>query len=147
MSDSSAVDNALSDKLRADATLTALMPDGVYIDEAPPGMKRFVLVSLVTTRDETMFEGRAFEDNLYLVKAVALSTVTADIKAAAARIDALLDPQPPAPPATLTIAGYHLMVMKRVSRERRTEVDDTDSAIRWQHRGGQYQVMVAPTTT
>jgi hypothetical protein len=27
---------------------------------------------------------------------------------------------------------------------RSTEVDETDSSIRWYHRGGRYQVMVAP---
>jgi hypothetical protein len=102
-------------------------------------------VSLVDEHDEPMFGGRAFEDAIYLVVARELSTVAVkNIKAAAARIDELLDPQPPLPPATLTIAGYGLMVSRRQSRVRSTEVDEDDSSIRWYHRGGRYQVMVAP---
>lgn len=146
MPDSQAVDQALVDRLLADSGVggvAALMPGGVYIDEAPAGSTQFVIVSLVTEHDEPIFGGRAHEDALYLVKAVELSTVgVKNIKAATARIDALLDPQPPLPPATLAIAGYGLMVMRRVERVRMTEVDGVDPSIRWQHRGGRYQVMV-----
>lgn len=141
MSDSSDVDNALLAKLGADSTLLALMPNGVYWDEAPPKMTQFVIVSLVDHHDEPMFGGRALEDALYLVKAVELSTVAVkNIKAAAARIDALLDD------GTLDPAGYGLMVMQREARIRITEVDGQDPTIRWQHRGGHYRVMVAPVT-
>jgi hypothetical protein len=54
-SDSSDVDNALVAKLGADSTLLALMPNGVYWDEAPQGSTRFVIVSLVDERDTAMF--------------------------------------------------------------------------------------------
>ncbi len=136
MPDSSDIDTALITKLQNDATLAALMPDGAYIDEAPDGKRQFVIVSLIDEHDEPMFGGRAFEDGLYLVKAVELSTVTTkNIKAAAARIDALLDN------GTLTITGYGLLTMRRESRIRMTEVDSVDSSIRWQHRGGRYQVV------
>lgn len=137
MSDSSAIDNAIVAKLLADSTLTALMPDGVYWEEANAGSKRFVIVSLVDSVDEPVFGGRAYEDSLYLVKAVALSTTGADIKAAAARIDTLLDE------GTLTITGYSFMTVHRESRIRITEVDDSDASIRWQHRGGHYRVQAA----
>jgi len=144
--DSSDIENAVIAKLAADATLTALMPDGVYFDVAPPGLTRFVVVSLVDPHDELVFAGRAIEDVLLLVKAVALSTVSANIKAAAARIDALLDPQPPAAPATLTVAGYHLMALYRdpdLPRVRITEDDGEDPSIRWQHRGGHYHAVMS----
>jgi hypothetical protein len=147
MADSSDVDQALVTKLQADAALAALMPAGafVFVDEAPPDSTQFVIVSLVDAHDEPIFGGRAFEDAVYLVKVVELSTVAVkNSKAAAARIDVLLDPQPPLAPATLTIAGYGLMVLRRVGRVRMTEVDGVDSSIRWYHRGGRYQVMVAP---
>lgn len=145
MSDSSDVDAALVALLQADSTLAALTPGGWFMDEAPAGLTQFGVVSLVDEHDEPMFGGRAFEDALYLVKVVELSTVAVKhAKAAAARIDALLDPQPPLPPATLTIPGYGLMVSRRESRVRSTEVDDVDSSIRWYHRGGRYRVMVAP---
>jgi len=137
--DSSDVDAALVAKLGADSALLALMPNGVYVDEAPPGMTRFVIVSLVDEHDEAEFGRRAIEDALYLVKAVALSTAGANIRAAAARIDALLED------GALTVAGYTHMTMHRVERVRVTEVDDLDATLRWQHRGGRYRVMVAPT--
>lgn len=138
MPDSSDVDNALVAKLGADTALLALMTNGVYWDDAPQGSTKFVVVSLVDEHDEPMFSGRAFEDATYLVKAVGLGAAGAEVKAAAARIDALLEN------GTLTVTGYALMTMRREARVRYTEVDDIDSSIRWQHRGGRYQVAVSP---
>lgn len=138
MADSSDIDNAIVAKLGADAALLAIATNGVYLDEAPPNSTKFVIVSLVDEHDEQMFGARAFEDALYLVKMVALSTSGANVKAAAARIDTLLND------GTLAPVGYRLMVMQRESRIRITEVDEVDASIRWQHRGGQYRVMVSP---
>jgi hypothetical protein len=137
MPDSSNVDAALTAKLLADATLMALATDGVYFDEATAGKTKFVILSLVTESDEPMFGARAFEDATYLVKYVELGTSGINAKAAAARIDVLLEQ------GTLTVTGYGLMVMRRVERVRYTEVDDVDSSIRWQHRGGRYQIVVS----
>lgn len=137
MSDSSDVDNALIAKLGADTALLAICSNGIYWDEAPPGSTKFVIVSLIEEHDEPQFGGRSFEEAMYLVKAVALSTAGADIKAAAARIDALLDG------GTLTVPGYTLMVMRRDSRIRMTDVDEIDTSKRWQHRGGRYQVVAS----
>jgi hypothetical protein len=135
MPDSSEVDAALSAKLLNDATLMAIMTDGVYFDEAAQGKTKFVIVSLIAEFDEPMFNARAFEDATYLVKAVAKSSSGADVKTAAARIDTLLEQ------GTMTITGYGLMAMRRIERVRYTEVDDQDPSIRWQHRGGRYQVV------
>jgi len=141
MPDSSDVDNALIAKLAADATLTALMPDGVFYDEAPAGSQRFVIVSLVDGHDEHQLPGvRAFEQATYLVKAVALSTSGGNVKSAAARVDALLDG------GALTVSDYLLMNMRRESRVRITEVDGADASIRWQHRGGRYEIWVCATS-
>lgn len=137
MSDSSDIDNALIAKLGADATLLALAPNGVYWGEAPPGSTRFVIVSLADAQDVPMFGGRAFEDALYLVKAVMLSTAGGDPKAAAARIDVLLDQQP------LTVSGYSVTIVRRETRERQTEVDGADASLRWFHRGGSYRVVAS----
>jgi len=145
VADSSAIDAALVTKLSSDATLLGLMPNGVYFDQAPPGSSRFVLISLVNSHDEPMMDAdRAFEEATYLVKAVGLSapSVTLPVNAmrdAAARIDALLEG------GTLTISGYGLMVMRRVESIRALEVDEADESIRWQHRGGMYEVVVSPT--
>ena len=138
MSDSSDIDNALVALLGADSALLALMPNGVYIDEAPPGATRFVIVSMVDAVDEPVFGGRAFEDVLYLVEPRALSTSGGNVKAAAARIGVLLEGQP------LTVSGYTWMTMHREGRSPlRTEVDDQDASIRWNRRGAYYRVQVA----
>ena len=59
------------------------------------------------------------------------------MKAAAARIDALLNG------GTLTVAGYTLMTMHRESRVREPEDDEENPSISWEHRGGNYRVMVS----
>lgn len=137
MPDSSDIDNALVAKLGADATLLGLCPNGVYFDEAPPGSSRFVIVSFVDEADVGSFGSRSHEDALYLVKAVMLSTSAGNIKSAAARIDDLLEN------GTLTVAGYSTMTMHREARVRITEVDELDTSIRWQHRGGHYRVVMS----
>jgi hypothetical protein len=134
MADSSLIDNGIVSLLGSDGTLLGLCPNGVYWDEAPPNSQRFVIVSLVDEHDIGTFRARAFEEGLYLVKAVMLSTAGGDIKAAAARIDTLLEQQ------TLTISGYAPVIVSRESRVRMTEVDDVDQSIRWFHRGGRYTV-------
>jgi hypothetical protein len=140
MPDSAVIDAALVSKLGSDATLLGYMTNGVYFDEAPPNSTRFVIISLVEESDERTFDGRSHEDAVYLVKAVALSTVAnaaTHTRNAAARIDALLDGQ------VLTATGYTHMAMHRENRIRFTEVDEEDSTIRWFHRGGQYRVVMS----
>lgn len=137
MPDSSDIDAALVAKLQADSALTTAMPDGVFFDEADQGKTKFVIVSLIEEHDEPTFNARAFEDTTYLVKAVAKGTSGTGVRTAAARIDVLLDGQP------LAVTGYSLMTMQRVERVRYTEVDDVDASIRWQHRGGRYQVVMS----
>jgi hypothetical protein len=139
--DSSDIDNALVAKLGADATLLALLPNGAYMDEAPPGATRFVIVSLVEAPDEPEFGRRAYEEPLYLVKAVALSSSGGDVKAGAARLDVLLED------ATLTVAGYAPVRLCREDRIRMTEVDAVDASIRWFHRGGHYRALAAAAGT
>ena len=132
--DTSAIDNALIAKLGADAALLALCPNGVYWDEAPAGMSRFVIVSLESAADVGVFGGRAIEQKVYAIRARMLSTAGGDIKAAAARIDALLEDSP------LTVTGFTWMTTYREAPIRLTEVDEVDPVIRWQHRGGTYRV-------
>jgi hypothetical protein len=141
MPDSSDIDAALVAKLAGDATLAALMQSGafVFMDVAPAGSTKFVIVSLVTAMDEAKFGGRAYEDALYLVEARMLSTAGGNVKAAAARIDVLLEDQ------SLTVTGYTHMVMHREERFRLTEQDAADAAILWYRRGGQYRVQMSVT--
>lgn len=99
-----------------------------------------MIVSLVDDADDPMFNGRAFEEATYLIKAVALNTSGADVAAAAARIDQLIEQ------ATFPIDGYTLVTARRVARIRSTEIDDLDASIRWQHHGGRYQLTTASIT-
>ena len=137
---SSAIDNALVALLGSDSALLALCPNGVYMDEAPAGCTRFVIVSIVHAADIAVFGGRAIEDILYFVEAHLLNTVGAvgDVNAAAARIDQLLEDQ-----AITGVTGYAWMATFRENRERHIEPDHLDVTLRWQRRGGHYRVQMA----
>ena len=139
MADSQDIDAALVAKLAADGTLAALMQSGafVFMDEAPAGGTKFVIVSLVSEEDVPQFGNRSHEDARYLVEARMLSTSGGNIKSAAARIDALLEG------GTLIVSGYSLMTMHREERTRITEVDAVDASIRWYRRGGQYRLVMS----
>jgi len=139
MADSSEVDAALVNKLLSDAQLTALMPDGVYFGDANPGATKFVTIEQSEHTDEYEFQDEAWEIFSYQVKAVALSTSGGDVKAAAARIQQLLQD------GSLTPTGYALMRMQRTRRIRYSEPDAVNVDLRWQHRGGLYEVRVIPT--
>ena len=133
---SSGIDQAIVALLAADAPLAALLPDGVFVDEAPGGAERFVIVALLHEQDEAVFGGRAIEDGLFLVKAVARAGAV-DMAAAEARIDEVLED------AVLMVTGYSPMLVTREGRVRETERDATDETIRWLHRGGRYRVAMA----
>jgi len=137
--DSSDIDNTLIAMLGADSTLLSYMPDGIYWEEGPPNAKRFVVVSLVDEVDVQKFGARSYENALYMVKAVGLSTLSPNMKSAAARIDVLLDNGRVGLGSPPTVQGYTCMLLERESRLRRTEVDVVDPAIRWYHRGGNYR--------
>jgi hypothetical protein len=140
VADTSDIAAALIAKLGSDSELLGLCPNGVYWDEAPPGATRFVIVAFLAAVDIGVFGRRAIEDGLYLVEARMLSTVAgANPKAAAARIDALLEDQP------LTVAGYSWMTMHREEPTRLTEVDALDPSIRWFRRGGRYRIEMSHT--
>jgi len=128
--------------LTGDATLAGLLKDGIYFDIAPANAQQFGILSIIEEVDEEDFDGRVFEDVLYLIKVVELSTVPVkNIKPAAARIDALLHR------ANFTAPGFGSVTAVREQRIRQTEVDDVDKSIRWLHRGGQYRLMATLTTS
>lgn len=134
--DGANVDAAIVARLRGDATLMGLMPDGIYFDVAP-GAQRFLLLAIIDGFDTPMFQSRAFENTTYLVKAVAPLSSGADVDRAAARIEALLQR------AVLTVADYGRVEVEREARIRVTEPDEVDKSIRWQHRGGRYLVVAS----
>jgi hypothetical protein len=136
--DSSLVEDALMEKLRTDSQLKSMCPDGVWWDTGDEKSKRFIVCSMVDHSDVAVFGGRAWEDNLFLVKAVMLNSAGGSVKAAAARIDALLNDQ-----ALDVGGGFGFMAMFRERRIRITEKDSENSAVRWLHRGGHYRVQVS----
>lgn len=135
--DSSAIANALIAKLGADTELLGYVPNGIYEDVAQPPASRFVIVSQILATDGAVFsEGRVFEDALFLVEARVLSSTKGDVRAAAARIDALLED------GNLAVPGYRFRGMYREEFVRGTEVDDVDPTIVWKRRGGRYRVQM-----
>lgn len=132
------VDSALVSKVLGDAQLAALMPDGVYWDVSASGKTRVVIVSLLSPSVTYAFDAGAFEEKLYLVKAVELNTSAANVKAAAARIDALLNG------GTLALTTYDLMNMELREPIHYAEPDPANKDARWQHYGGVYAVYVSP---
>ena len=76
-----------------------------------------------------------------------VEAVNGNIKAAAARIDTLLEDQTIMAPGspTVQVHGYTWMTCYRESRVRLTEVDDVDPSIRWFRRGGNYRIQFSVT--
>jgi hypothetical protein len=136
MANSGAVDRALIQLLESDATLVALCPDGVFYDVAPQGARNFLIVSVLDHHDVPMFGGTAREEFLYLVKAVMFDTVGVNAQGAAEEIDRLLLSAPLLPD------GYAVQLVERVEYLRLVEVDEQNPDVRWQHRGGHYEVTV-----
>lgn len=139
--DSSLVDDALISKLINDGQLRSICPDGVWSDQAGEGKTRFVIVSLVEHGDVPVFEGRGYEDALYLVKAV-IKNGTGDIKAACSRIDEILSGAD-GRGAIIEVPNFGELSVAREARIRYTEVDEEEPSIRWLHRGGRYRVHAA----
>jgi len=139
------VDLAIVAALDGDAVLLALMPGGVYFDFAPAGRDQFVLVELFDHGDEYQFQfgtdgAPAFERFVYDVTAVEKAAAAINGERARQRIHELLQG------VALTVAGYDHVKTLRTRYLRYATPDDTDRANRWTHRGGRYEVVVAPHT-
>lgn len=127
-----AIDTGLVGKLAADATLTAAAPGGIWQDEAPQATTgTHIIVSLSASLDVPQFRGTAWEERLYLVKAVGTTKLLADT--AAARIKALLDG------GTLTVTGYTTM---GVWREQVISYVESVGDVRFYHSGGLFRIKV-----
>jgi hypothetical protein len=136
--DSSAIDAAIVAYLRADAPLAVLLPDGVFLDDAPQGSERFVLVRVLEARDEGTYDGRGFELVTYEIAAIGCTRVidSATLANAAARMDDVLEG------AIVPVSGYPAGAsVARILRLRAAfEFEDEDRSVRWYRRGGQYEV-------
>lgn len=139
MADSSAIDKAVYMLLASDTPLLQLMPNGVYIDEAPPDSTAFVILSKQEANDIGVFNGTGYEDRLYLVEPRARVGLGRDVDAAAARIKTLLHDQP------LTVPGYTYMAMYRDGEATtpKTERDSIDESVQWNRHGALYRVQMS----
>jgi hypothetical protein len=137
----SAITNALIAVLDGDAVLGNLAPDGVWFGAAPPHCDRFILVSLAHNAAIPMFNGRAYEEKYYVVKAVMRKDVGVDLavaQSAASRIETILDG------ARLLASGYEPMACSfEESVELDPDVDAADDSVRWFHQGGIYKVSMS----
>jgi hypothetical protein len=133
--DSSAILNAVVARLGADPALLAQVPNGVYEDMGPPAATRFVIVShIIGTDIAVLGQGRALEHTLLLIEARMRAMAGGDVRAAAARIDELLEDQP------LIVPGYQVSAVYREEFIRGTEIDEIDPSIIWKRRGGRYRI-------
>jgi hypothetical protein len=137
MSDTGDIDAAILGVLANDPELQAGF-EGVWFNVAPLNVRRFILVEQIDHDDAYAFGGPVFETLLYLIKAVVQDDSPAAAKPGAERIHVLLQDQEKAIP----VPGYRLRLLQRVERVRLAEVD-TETGLRWQHRGGHYQVIAA----
>ena len=139
----SALDIAVVNALRGDATLTALAPGGVYRDEAPEAAVNaaladpdevFGVVTLQSAPQHYGFDARAFEECRYLVKFVSPSTSPVTAQSALDRAEVVL--------STVTASGFAISVSRR---EERISYVEVDGPIRWQHRGVSWLIYASPT--
>jgi hypothetical protein len=137
LADSAAVDTAVISALYADSTLMGLLPDGVYFGIAPQSKTRCAVVMLPAHLDVDQFQGTAFEEFTYMVKALVKDNSVTVANQAAARIDTVMRALP-------TPTGYVLTLTRRSERIAYTEPDPNNPDQMWQHRGGLYDVMVTP---
>jgi hypothetical protein len=139
--DLSEIDTVIFTTLNADPALRALVPDGVFWDVAT-GSLAFVLLS---RSDSEQMGALNHEEGwvrvTYTAKAVIASSSVLAVNDAAFRIHELLQYGL----EDLSAGNYTIMHVERTLPIRYTEVDPQNTAARWQHHGGQYEVMVCPT--
>lgn len=139
----SAIDLAVLDALRNDATLQTLAPGGVYRDIAPESAvdaseadpaNVFGVVTLQSSLSRYSLPGTvAFESCRFLVKFVSPSTSPTGAVNAWTRAETVL--------AALAVTGWKVSCSRREERIAYVEVD---AAVRWQHRGCSWLVEASP---
>ena len=142
-SDLSAIDTVIYNALAGDAALQALMPDGVFWDIAP-GADHFVSILRSDGEHMNALGGRDGWDRVtYDVQAVDLSASVMPANNAAFRIHQLLHYGL----QDISAGNYTIMHVERIRPIRYMEVDPQNTSARWQHHGGQYEVMLCPSNS
>lgn len=139
----SAIDLALVNALKGDATLTTLAPGGIFRDVAPEDVvtsavnnasQVFGIVTLQSAPQWYSFESRAFEELRYLVKFVTRSTSPVGAQSALDRAETVL--------STLAVSGFGISCSRR---EERIAYVESDGPVNWQHRGCSWLLMASPS--
>lgn len=138
MSNSIDVDIAVLNRIASDATLKTIMPDGTWWKVSASGKTRVVLLDLLHHEVTEMQGAIAYEQMLYLVKAVEYSQSGLNVINAAKRIQALLLD------AVFPITGYTVMRIQLSELVHYAEPDSANPDQRWQHCGAVYRVSVSP---
>jgi len=139
----SALDTAIVNALKQDATLATLAPGGVFRDVAPEAVvtsaladssEVFGIVTLQAAPQSYVFTGRALEECRYLVKFISPSTSPVGAQAALDRAEIVL--------STVTASGFAISCSRR---EERISYVESDGPVFWQHRGVQWLLVASPT--
>lgn len=136
-----AVDRALYAALSGSTALTSLLAGGtadpsVFQFLAPEGADPpYVIYAEQAGTPAHVFTGVAFENEVYLVKAVTLGPSAALAGTIATTIDQVLADQP------LTVSGYANRYLRRVSN---VDYPEVTSGQRYHHRGATYRVLSFP---
>ena len=140
-----AFDKAIYDKLTGATALTSLLAGGtanpsVYPAPAPQNANAPYVVYQAASPSVPQRVmgggGVAYENAVYIVKAVAEGPSAGLAGTIAVQIDAALDNQ------ALTITGYTAMACLR---EQDIDFPEVEGGITFRHRGGLYRVMADPT--
>jgi hypothetical protein len=138
---STPVRRALYGKMAGDTTLTAMLATGatgyskaIYEDSAPEGAAfPFVVFSKSSgVPTEAFGDPSAFENDIWLVKAVDRNTSSDPAEAIQARIVALLND------SSLSISGATLCYLRRQSDVEYSEVTD---GVKYKHRGALFRLV------
>lgn len=144
----SALDIAVVNALKNDATLQSLAPGGVFRDVAPEAVVNaaledsgqvFGIVTLQSAPQTYVFEGRAAEECSYLVKFVSPSTSPVGAQAALDRAEVVLA----ALIASGSPSGFKVTCSRR---EERISFVESDGPVYWQHRGVSWFLFASPTS-
>lgn len=134
----SALRNAITLALQADSGVTSLATGGIHPHVAPEGAEcpYVIVIAQQAPQPERVFQGIAFEDAIYLVKAVDKNPSPETVGQINAAIRAALDG------AEISVEGYELITL--IWRGDLSYFEEYDGQV-YQHEGGFYQIWASKT--
>lgn len=135
----SAAKPAIITQLKADATIPSLVSDRIFPEMPPEGLATYPLITVTAqkaAKPERVFQGIAFEDSVWLVRACEQSTSPAKVAEINTAIRAALDG------ATLTLDTYESVNCEWLGDYETHEVYNGQI---YQYEGGFYRVWITAT--